>query len=482
MYNRNFAGLVDDITDSTILIMVANRSLTETIQLLCAEGVQVDGESKSDEESGERNAHGEMIACMIGGKSRQRRKERTTADGRDDPGRAALGVAAQTTDGERKDGGEDGGFEEEHNGEHGDTGLALGTHCGRDENHDHSHEEHEDPAGLHEHHGAGRGESTDCEQTLANRITIGCSRVADACTLHGVFDKLGSNTDLSADIAELGGDTEEELVLLAHGLVNVPGETRTLFGLESHVGIGDLGNRRKEEDHGQEKDKGGDAKVRPLNVGKIFRVSVSEEDSRRQKGRHDRADGLEGLGELQTELGQSWGTTCGDEGIGRSLESRKTGADDEKRAAKAAKRSIDGGRPKHEGTNTVDAESGDERPSVTKFADNPARVSEGANQVSAKVCTLQTSSLGGCNVQGILEFGVEDIEETVCETPQEEEHGDESDWEDGLLDGQGGGPSETSVRHALSVHLVNGIDIRRPALVHDLFDLRLFLLSPHVGG
>lgn len=58
-----------------------------------------------------------------------------------------------------------------------------------------------------------------------------------------------------------------------------------------------------------------------------------------------------------------------------------------------------------------------------------------------------------------MEFGVEDVEETVSETPEEEEDGDEGDGDDGLFDGKGRGSGQSFVGDTLAVHLFHRLYI-----------------------
>ena len=93
----------------------------------------IDREDEGDEESGKRHTHGQMVAGVVGRETSQRREERTTADGCDDPRRTALGVTTETTDGKGEDGREDARLEEEHDHEQGDTtpvGRGRGTRVG----------------------------------------------------------------------------------------------------------------------------------------------------------------------------------------------------------------------------------------------------------------------------------------------------------------------------------------------------------------
>ena len=391
-------------------------------------------------------------------------------------------MTSQTTNGQGKDGGENGGFEEENDGEHGDASFTVDAHGRGDEDHNHGHEEHENPAGLHDHHGSGCGESSNGEETLADGIAIRGISVAEVRALDCIFDELRSNADLGANVTELSRHAKEEFVLLTHGLVDVSGQAGALLGLERHIGVGDFGNGGEEEDDGEQEDESGDAKVGPLDVGEVFGLGVFEEDARSEEGCHDGANGLERLGKLETEFRQSGRTTGGDERIGRGFEGGETGADDEEGAAEAAEGSIDGRRPEHQGSDTVDTEAGDEGPSVAESADNPAGVGEGTDEIGAEVSTLQTTSLGRGDVEGVLELGVEDVEEAVGKAPEEEEDGDEGDGEDGLFDGQGGGTCDASVGDAPLAGFGKSFDSGRSALVEDVFDLWFFVTSEHRGG
>ena len=264
---------------------------------------KVDREGKGNEEANERNAHGDVVAFVVGHEASQGGEESAAGDGRHDPGGAALGVAAQAADREGEDGREDAGFEEEDQREHGHSSFAVSAHGGGNEDHHPVQEDHEDPPGFDKHHRTGYREAAECEEALANGIAVWTLGGGDAGALDRVLDELGCDPDLCADIAELSGHAEEEFVLIAHGLVDVARETGGLLGLKGHVGIRNLWDRREEEDDGQEKDEGGDAEVGPLHVGEVVGVRGFEEHTRGQEWGHDRADGLEGLGELETELG-----------------------------------------------------------------------------------------------------------------------------------------------------------------------------------
>ena len=424
-----------------------------------------------------------MIALLIGDQASQAGEQRAAGNRGDDPGGAALGVPAQAADREREDGGEDARFEKEDERQGGDAALAAGAHGGGDEDHDTRHEDKEDPAGFSDHHGAGGGEATDGEEALADGVAVGGGGVGDVGGFDGVFDELACDADLGADVAELRSDAKEEFVLLAEGFVGVAGQAGALFGLQGHVGVGDFGDRGDEEDGGEEEDEGGDAEVGPLHGGEVFGVGVFEEDAGGEKGGHDRADSLEGLGELEAEFGEPGRAAGGDEGVCGGFESGEAGADDEEGAAEAGEGAVHGRGPEHEGADAVDGEARHEGVAVAPFADDVAGVGWGTDQVGAEVGALEAAGFGGGDIEGVLEFGVEDVEEAVGETPEEEEDGDEDDGKDRLADGKGRGAGEAFIGDAFAVLLLHGFGVGGPALLEDFSHYWLFFGSePHGCG
>lgn len=57
-----------------------------------------------------------------------------------------------------------------------------------------------------------------------------------------------------------------------------------------------------------------------------------------------------------------------------------------------------------------------------------------------------TSGLGRCDIQSRLELGVEHIEKTIGEAPEEEENRDQCDGPDGLSDCERRGTRQGTVR------------------------------------
>ena len=415
-----------------------------------------------------------MVALVIGHQAGQTGEKRTAGDGGDDPRGPAFGVAAQTADGQREDGGEDARLEEEDQHQHGDAALAPSTHRRGDEDHDARHEHHQHPAWLHEHHQPRGGEPADGKQALANGVPIGAGGVADVGRLDAVLDELAGDPDLSADVAELRGHAEEELVLLAQRAIDEARQAGRLLGLQRHVGVGDLGDGREEEDDGEEEDEGGDAEVGPLDVAEVGGVGVLEEDARRQQRGHDGPDGLEGLAELEPELGQPRGAAGRDERVRARLQRRQARPDDEQRAAEPPEGAVHGRGPEHERADAVDGQARDEGPAVPELTYHPAGVRRRADQVRPEVGPLQPARFRRRDVERVLEFGVQHVQQPVREPPEEEEHRHERDGDDGLPHRERRRPGEPFVGDGFPVLLCDGLGVGGTALVEDLCDGRFF--------
>ena len=193
-----------------------------------------------------------------------------------------------------------------------------------------------------------------------------------------VVDKVAGNGDLGADVAELGNYAPKEGVLAAQGLVHVAGAlVDGLFGLIRHIGIGDFGDGREKEDDSQQEHKRCDPEIHPLHTRQALptrAAHILENHVRRQHGCNNGADSLKRLGQIETHFAIFGWSAGGDEGVGRRFKGGEAGADDEHGAAEAAKGAFNGRGPKHEGADAVNAEAGDECPSVAKAANYPAGV------------------------------------------------------------------------------------------------------------
>ena len=400
-------------------------------------------------------------------------------------------MATETTEGQSEDDGEDARLKEENDHEKGKTtpvggssAASVDTDGGSEEDHDGGLVDEQDNAGLEtEVHEASSAEATDGEESLGDSVVVGTLVVSLGDAHLGVrlgeeVDEERGDTDLSTNVAELSGNTEEEGVLFAEGLVGVSSSSGHHLGLISHVGVGDLRDGSEVEYNSQDTDEDGDTKVNPLDRLKrlAVRTDILEDDEGSKDGSNDGANSLERLRKLETELSPLRRTADSNVGIGRGLESRQTGANNEHGTAETTEASLDSGWPEHKSSDAVDSETEHEGVAVAELAQEPSRVCEGTDEVGTEVGGLETRRLSLSDVQGNLEARVENIEKTVGEAPEEEEECNHGDRDDGLLGGQLGSSSDDAVVNALAANiLIDGLDSGRAAslLLVDLLEGRL---------
>lgn len=203
----------------------------------------------------------------------------------------------------------------------------------------------------------------------------------------------------------------EETVLLDEGFVAVVGGARLLC-LECHVCIRDLGDVRDEEDEGKDEHEDRDREVDPLHVLQRLYVVEVEEDVGAQDGGHDRADAIEGLGDVDSDFGVlgraadcderrsalnprlRWcippevnvmdqvGPT-GDVRVGSCLERTQAVADDEDADAEAGEGAVQDGRDGQQGAKSVEEEAPDEDGSIAVVPQDPGGVPKRSQGVGA---------------------------------------------------------------------------------------------------
>ena len=218
------------------------------IKLVALVDVEVDGVGPGDDEESKGYDHGALGADGVRNIAEDDRNDGTTGDGGDEEGSTALGVATETTEGKSEDNREDTGLEEEHNHEESKTApvgsgsaTSVDTDGSSKEDHDESLVGKQDHAGLDTKvHESSSAEATDGEQRLSNGVVVGTlvvsiGGVKVGVSLGEVVDEEGGDTDLSTNIAELSGNTEEESVLLAERLVLVSSGGGHHLSLVGHI-------------------------------------------------------------------------------------------------------------------------------------------------------------------------------------------------------------------------------------------------------
>lgn len=78
--------LVLGVSNGAVLVVIANLGLAEAVQLARAHRVEVDGEGEGDEETHQRDDHGNVIVLAVGYEPRDGREQGPARDRGHDPG------------------------------------------------------------------------------------------------------------------------------------------------------------------------------------------------------------------------------------------------------------------------------------------------------------------------------------------------------------------------------------------------------------
>lgn len=146
-----------------------------------------------------------------------------------------------------------------------------------------------------------------------------------------------------------------------------------------------------------------------------------KEHPRRQQRGHKASHALHGLRQIEPNLRIPRRSTDGQERIGRRLQRRQAGANDEHAPAEAAEGALHARGPEEEAPDGEDEEATHEGDAEAVAAQDPAREGEGAEEVGAEVGGGEAGGFGGGDVELLLEVAVEDVEEAVGEAPEKEE-------------------------------------------------------------
>lgn len=126
----------------------------------------------------------------------------------------------------------------------------------------------------------------------------------------------------------------------------------------------------------------------------------------------------------------------GDERVGSDFQSGKTASNDERANDESTKDGLGvervveclmSDRPEEDSTERIERETHDDRDLVTVLLHDLSRDGREAEITATEISDLKTGRFELGNVQVVLEVLVQDIEQTVSETPQEEEGGDEDE-------------------------------------------------------
>ena len=154
-------------------------------------------------------------------------------------------------------------------------------------------------------------------------------------------------------------------------------------------------------------------------------VDGFEEDLLGEDGGDDSTDGLDALGNIETDFCVLWGTAESYEWVAGCFEYGDTKADDEVGDEECGERGEDGRRPEDECADAVDAEAGHECRFEAPFTEDNVAEGERGDEVGAVVSGVESDGLTLADTYHELELLVENIEEAVSEAPEKEQDSDE---------------------------------------------------------
>lgn len=401
----------------------------------------VDGPAGDVDEARDDDEEGDSGVEMVRDGSLHGREDGTTRDTHDDEGRGSSGVSTETGGGEDEDDRVHDRLEEHDDDGEVDTSLAVdATDHDGDDGAGNSVDPEEDGSGD-DGEESGTDKSSDGKGDETVRQESRALAVGDTSLL-GQEEEEGTDGDLGTDVEELSDETRDGSVLLVEGLGSLGVESLGLgksLSLSLQSLLGDLGKLGEGEEEGDEDTHTGDGHVDKLDASERGAVLIGEEVLGSDEGSSERGDTVEGLGELKSEVGNVVGGHDGYVRVGGDLEGSQTtsddgGANDETTKDGTGVRGSGklGDRPEEDGTDRVEAKSHDDGELVTSSLQNLSGDGREGKVSDTKVSSLKTGRLGFSDTEDISEVGVEDVEETVGETPKEEERGDEDespDWD-----------------------------------------------------
>ena len=376
-----------------------------------------------------------IVNLHVGNGSLDRGKDGTTSDTHDKETGGSSSVSSETGRTEDEDDGVHDRFET-HDGDQADntTGAVKGTN-------EDDHDESADGASSEKDGGGNKGkksdtnESTDSEGDETVREEFSTLSVVDAGDDVRVEQEEGTNGNLSTDVEELSDETGDGSDLLPEWLVETRVDTLSVgkslsFGLESLLGnFGELGEEEGESDSDTETS---DGHVDVLDSSEITRVFTAEEVLGGDQGTGERSNTVETLRELESKTSDFVRGHDSDVRVGRDLEGGETTSNDSSadnessedgaRVSRADRVVSD--RPEEDSTKRVESETGDDGDLVALSLQNLGSDRRVSEVTDTEVSSLKTGRLSLGDAESGSEVRVQDIKETVGETPKEEKRGD----------------------------------------------------------
>lgn len=365
-----------------------------------------------------------------------RREDGSTRDTHDDQSGCSSGVSTETSGGQDEDDWVHDRLEEHDDDGEVDTGLAVnatdhdgddGASSGVDTEEDWSSDEGEKGSS---------DESSDGEGDETVRKELRSLGVVDTGILSKEKEE-STDGDLGTDIEELGDETRDGSVLLVEGLENLSVVTLSLgkslsLGLEGL--LGDFRQLGKSEEQGDNDTHSSDGKVHKSDRSEILAMLVREEVLGSNERTGERSDTVERLRELKSEVGDVVWWHNGNVRVGGDFERSKTASDDSGTDNETTEDCVwftlggeFGDGPEEDSTERVETKTHDDGKLVTSSSHDFTSDRGEGKVTNTKVSSLKTGGLSFRDTEDRTEVGVEDVEETVGETPEEEERGNEDE-------------------------------------------------------
>lgn len=431
---RDLIGIVVHILDGTAERTAHGGSLGDDVlgahdDHAVADPVEGDVAEDVDEADERDDVRDAGAGRSVGDGALDRREDGTARDAHDEDAGTAAGVAAEVGGAKGEEGGVHGRLEEEDDDEDGDGGRAgAGADVGVQRDGAAAVDDH-DKVGREDGGQAGGDEAADGEGDEGVRQHVGGLRRGVGGVLSGIVDEEGGNGDLRADVAELGDEGEDHVVLLVQRTgTNLAAElilSEVVDGvLARELLLGDLRELGNSEENADGDTGTSNGKVDELHVGEAVRVGPAEEELGGDEGADEGSDTVPRLAELET--GRGGGGVTDDDGVrvGSRLKGGETAGDDESASAEAA----EGGllvarlgevcrRPEHDGTKRVEGKAHEDGQPVALALHDLSGDGREQEVTTTEVDDLETGRLELGDTKDRLEVFVEDIEETVRETP-----------------------------------------------------------------
>lgn len=292
---------------------------------------------KDDAEADKRGNEGDASVGSIGNGTLDRGEDGTTSDTHDKDTGTAAGVDTKVGSSHGEDGGVHGSHEEVDGHDGTDGTLAVtSADVGVKGDGGNGVADH-DEAGGQEGGKTGGNEATDGEGDQSVGEEVGSLGLRPASLVDSVVDEEGTNGDLSTDVAELGNETADHVVLLPDAaLTNLTALNIVLRLDKGVVALGLLSDLRKlgeDEQDGNSDTEASNTEVDELDVGEVVSVLAREESLGSDERTDEGGNTVPGLAELETRRGSLGVTNDNGVGVGSSLEGSKTASNNQSACA-----------------------------------------------------------------------------------------------------------------------------------------------------